>query len=539
MKEDKFLYKEFLEGNKESFEELILKYKSNLIYFITRYVKSIETAEDIFQDIIVYVLENKDYYNFDYSFKTYIYMIAKSKTIDYIKKYKNIDSIDDMNFELEDTKLLEDIILTKDRQKKIQNVMKKMLPEYQLVIYLTQIEGLSYKDTALVMNKKESQIKTLSFNARKKLRQLMIDEKVVELKDNKLIKLLTWLIVISAITTGITYATIKIYERIQGQATLSPIFTEKLGDTDMNNIWVGSFQIAWNDFTEIIGNNIEFEDGNSTLLNELNKKYFTKENLSEDDYYINIGKTSPELKDKIIKDLNNKFNMKSSSILDKIDFSNSTEDSYTIYSTLIKEFEFITPFDKLGSFKFANYEDKVEYFGINNASEDEINKNVEILFYDVNEFAVKLLTKENDEIILYKTNSNNSFSEIYDELIEKQNNYEGSKVFSSNDELKIPYIHIDTIINYDELCGRFIKNTKKMYIANAFQNVIFNLNEMGGNLISESSIKSEYILENENTKYFYFNNSFVIFMKEKDKKLPYFSLRVNNLDVLQLSQPIH
>ena len=95
-------------------------------------------------------------------------MIAKSKALDFIKKNKNVASIDDSEFELEDMKLLEEIILTKERQKKIQNVMRKMIPEYQLIIYLTQVEGLSYKDAGLVMNKSESQIKSLSFNARKK-----------------------------------------------------------------------------------------------------------------------------------------------------------------------------------------------------------------------------------------------------------------------------------------------------------------------------------------------------------------------------------
>lgn len=199
MKEDKVLYKEFLEGNKQAFEELVIKYKNNLIYFITRYVKSIEIAEDIFQDIIVYILENKNYYNFEYSFKTYLYMIAKSRTIDFVKREKKTESIDNSDFELEDTKLLEEIILDKNRQKQIQNVMKKMNQEYQLVIYLTQVEGLSYKEASLIMNKKESQIKTLSFNARKKLRKLMIDEKIVELKENKLIKLIVCFLIIAVL----------------------------------------------------------------------------------------------------------------------------------------------------------------------------------------------------------------------------------------------------------------------------------------------------------------------------------------------------
>lgn len=539
MKEDKILYKEFLDGNKKSFEELILRYRNNLIFFITRYVKNIETAEDIFQDIALYIIENEDYYNFDYSFKTYIYMIAKSKTIDFIKKQKNVDSIDDANFEIEDARLLEEIILTKDRQNKIQNVMRKMLPEYQLVIYLTQIEGLSYKDTALIMNKKESQIKTLSFNARKKLRKLMLDEKVVEIKGNKLIKLLSWIIITSVITTGIAYATVKIYERIQGQALLHPVFTGKLGDTNMNNVWVGSFQIAWNEFIEIIGKDIEFEDGENFLLSELNKKYFTKEDLSEKDYYINIGKTTPELKQTIINDLKEKFKFNDSNILDKIDFKNSTNNSYTIYSTLIKKFEFITPFDKLGYYRFANYEENVEYFGINNASNEDLNNNIEVLLYDTNECAVKLLTKENEEIILYRTDNTNSFIEIYNELVNKSTNFKGNRSFVMEDEIKIPYINVNTIINYDELCGHFIKDTNEMYISNAFQNIIFNLNEKGGNLISEASIKTEYNSEVENARYFNFNDSFIIFMKEKNKQQPYFAIRINNLDILKLYEPIN
>ena len=67
MEEDKYLYKEFINGNNQAFEQLIMKYKTNIIYFITRYVKSIEIAEDIFQDVIIYILEKKERYNFKYS----------------------------------------------------------------------------------------------------------------------------------------------------------------------------------------------------------------------------------------------------------------------------------------------------------------------------------------------------------------------------------------------------------------------------------------------------------------------------------------
>ena len=516
MKEDKILYKEFLDGNKKSFDELILKHRNNLIFFITRYVKNVEIAEDIFQDVALYILENKDYYNFDYSFKTYLYMIAKSKTIDFIKKQKNINSINDANFELEDTRLLEEIILTKDRQKKIQNVMRKMLPEYQLVIYLTQIEGVSYKDTALIMNKKESQIKTLSFNARKKLRQLMLDEKVVELKGNKLIKLLTWFIMISIVTSTIVYAGVTIYNKIK--ANLTPIYSGAIGENDINTIWIGSFQLAWNEFIDYMGFEIEFLE-ESKMANELNKQLFTKDMLSENDYYVKVGKTNTELKENIQNDLNKKLNFNNIRLLDRINFDDNTN-SFTIYSILNKEFEFVHKFDELKSNRFNESDKAIKYFGINSQSEENLKENVEVLFFEYGneEYAIKLHTKDNEEVILYKTDKNGSFENLYSSVLDLKSNYEGNIEFTTHDQLRIPYINLDVVINYEELCNKEIKGTNGLFIQNALQNVKFSLNERGANLSSESSIKAVSMAGYSDMRDFNFNSNFIIFLKEKDSQ---------------------
>ena len=119
MKEDKILYNEFLNGNEKAFNILMGKYRNNLIYFITRYVKNIEIAEDIFQDVILYILENKEKYNSDYSLKTYLYTIAKSRAINYLKKSDNKKI--ELNDNLKDEYLLEDIICSNERKEKIYN----------------------------------------------------------------------------------------------------------------------------------------------------------------------------------------------------------------------------------------------------------------------------------------------------------------------------------------------------------------------------------------------------------------------------------
>ena len=284
---------------------------------------------------------------------------------------------------------------------------------------------------------------------------------------------------------------------------------------------------------------VEFEDGNSMLVDELNKKTFTKDMLSKDDYYIKVGKTSPKLKEEIKNELSQKFNINVSNVLDEIDFENDTNAimGYTVYSMLMKNFEFIVPFDKLGGFRFDDNEGYVEYFGINNASDESLNQNVEVLFYNnQNDFAVKLKTKENEELILYMNETYTSFNDMYNEIEEKSKNYSGDKTFNQSDELKIPYINVDTIINYDELCGKIIKDTDQMYISNAIQNVKFTLNEKGGNLLSEATVVSEYNSLAENARFFNFTKPFVLFMKEENKDKPYFSLKVDNVNILEIEE---
>ena len=540
MKEDKILYEEFLNGNKKAFDELIVKYKSNLIYFITRYVKNLEVAEDIFQDVILYVLENKEKYNSNYSFKTYLYTIAKSRAINYLNKSKRTVELDD---DIKEEKLLEEIVCSNERKDKIYKVLNKLPKDYQLVIYLTKIEGLSYKETAKIMDKTEKQIKALAHNSKTKLKKMLVDEKVIEMKNNKILKILSIILAIGIIISGVVYASFKIYENVKS-TSMEPSFTGKLGDTDTNNVWVGSFQLAWNEFldTRLNGKNLEFEDYNSELANELNKRSFTKDMLSDDSYYIKVAETTPELKTQIEQDLKNKFNY-NSSILDNLDFTkvDGRNKCYTIYSMICKNFEFLKPFDKLSGIKFKDSEEFYKCFGIENSSSEDLNSNVEVLYFNKisddnlrsNDFAVKLKTKGNDEVIICRTDSNDSFENIYQEMNEKAKNYTGKKEFTEDDELKIPYINLDTVINYDELCGKFIKGTNGLYLKNAMQNVKFSLNEKGGNLTSEAGIQDMYLSVGMETRYFYLDNNFIIFLKEKDAEKPYFSLRITNTDLLE------
>ena len=66
--DDNILYKRFVEGDIDAFESLVLRYKDNLIYFISRYTGGdIYAAEDITQDVFAYIFVGKQSYNSKYS----------------------------------------------------------------------------------------------------------------------------------------------------------------------------------------------------------------------------------------------------------------------------------------------------------------------------------------------------------------------------------------------------------------------------------------------------------------------------------------
>ena len=80
------LYNEYMNGEKDAFETLYNKYKNKIQYFIFNIVKNYEKAEDITQEVFIYILQNKARENC--SFKYYIYLVARSRAYNDINQEK-------------------------------------------------------------------------------------------------------------------------------------------------------------------------------------------------------------------------------------------------------------------------------------------------------------------------------------------------------------------------------------------------------------------------------------------------------------------
>lgn len=527
---DKKLYNDYLNGEKEAFEILYNKYKSRIEYFIFNIVKDYQKAEDIAQETFIYVIQHQMRENS--SFKYYIYLVARSKAINYINTEKRRKDITE-TFLKEDDEQIEkdvlDVITNEETKRELLESIELLDERYKNAIYLVNIEGLSYEETSKILGETLQNTKNLIHRGKKQLRKILLKKGFDEM--NKVSKIFIIVLCVGIILSGVVYATIKISQNIKEKAEMTPTYTSKISSIDTNKVWVGTFNLVWNDFmNDVIGDKIEFEDGYSALADELNKQTFTVEQLNKNSYFKIHGKENLTLKNQIEQGIKQKFN-ETSSIIDKCDWKKG--EGYVLYAMLKKEFNFLEKFPTLNENTFGDSKEKVKYFGIEPDTEQVASKNIEILFYNSKEdFAIKLKTKEGEEVYLYRTTGENkSFEENYKEMQVKQSKYNGEKTWNKNDILNIPFIKVKDEINYDELCGRYIKNTD-WYIAQALQTIDFELNNYGGSVKSEALIETFKSALLEKGREFIFNNDFILFLKEEDKTKPYFALKVDNTDIL-------
>ena len=308
-----------------------------------------------------------------------------------------------------------------------------------------------------------------------------------------------------------------------------PVHVVSEYSTVQNKLWCVTFQLVWNELSEkFVKGPVNFVGGNPPIADELNKKLYTSELLSEDSYYTTFGKVSKKLKNQITKTIKKKFNEKSD-ILDMINWN--AKNSYLFYSILKKNFTFLTPFDRLTEDGFNGSVEKVKYFGIKENTKNNVRKNVTVLFYNSpDEYAVKLNTNEKESVILYRTEQVDTFENYFD-FISKNSDMDK---FSKKDILLVPDIAVDKTITYDELCGKKIIGTNYM-ISQALQTIQFKLDNKGGSLKSEAAISvmetSLRPLE-EMPRYFMFNKPFVLFLMEDGKEKPYYAMKVDSTDFL-------
>ncbi|WP_420266683.1 RNA polymerase sigma factor [Candidatus Magnetominusculus dajiuhuensis] len=160
-KSDEEIIIDYLNGDKNSFNEIITRYLKMIYNFCYRLIGNEKTAEDITQEVFLKVWKNIKKFDIKKSFKTWIYSIAKNSCIDYLRKRKDIpmSAFDDEDGEniiennLTDEELKPDEIFVQTQNKKlIEHIMAELSVVQKEVIILKYVNDMSLSEIANIMD---------------------------------------------------------------------------------------------------------------------------------------------------------------------------------------------------------------------------------------------------------------------------------------------------------------------------------------------------------------------------------------------------
>ena len=166
-------YRRFLDGDESAFESIMQELFHGLVFFLHGYVHDPQVAEDLAIDTFSDLIVHRHRYNFKVTLKTYLYMVGRSRALDYLKRKKRL-RFDELSEALPDeAMILEDRMLADERKRAVHTAMAKLPEEMRVVIHLIYFEGMTYEEAAKVMKKNRKQIDNLLYRAKKELRTIL------------------------------------------------------------------------------------------------------------------------------------------------------------------------------------------------------------------------------------------------------------------------------------------------------------------------------------------------------------------------------
>ncbi|MEL7118655.1 MAG: RNA polymerase sigma factor SigZ [Bacteroidota bacterium] len=141
-----------------------------LFLYVKKRINVLEDAEDLTQEIFL-KLANSDTNGVN-SLKSWMFNIAKNTIIDFYRKKRVINEIDEDNIYIED---FAENTIAAELSQSISNCINLLPEEYRLVLTLSEIEGMPQKEVAEKLGMNYTTVRSKIQRGRKKLRTLFAE----------------------------------------------------------------------------------------------------------------------------------------------------------------------------------------------------------------------------------------------------------------------------------------------------------------------------------------------------------------------------
>ncbi len=167
-----------LEGDEEAFRELVEAYRERIFWVAYGNVGDREVAKDITQDVLVSVYSSLHQFDRDRSFSTWLFAIVRNRCIDWLRKHGSDDrvSLDYMDYEHPVDQHPAADVHNRELQKEVHRILQRIPEKYRMVLTLRELEGMSCKKIAEMIDCTPGTTRWRVHRARKLFRQAWEDE---------------------------------------------------------------------------------------------------------------------------------------------------------------------------------------------------------------------------------------------------------------------------------------------------------------------------------------------------------------------------
>jgi RNA polymerase sigma-70 factor (ECF subfamily) len=170
-------YRRFLEGDERAIDAIMEELFFPLVFFVNRYVRDLPAAEDIAMDAMTELFVHRRRYNFKVTLKTYVFLLGKSRALNWLKHRKSLRETELIEAEdLAEESELERRALDSERKRTVNAALARLPEDQRLAVHLVYFEELSYEEAARIMKKDRKQVDNLLYRAKNALRAILGEE---------------------------------------------------------------------------------------------------------------------------------------------------------------------------------------------------------------------------------------------------------------------------------------------------------------------------------------------------------------------------
>jgi RNA polymerase sigma-70 factor, ECF subfamily len=160
-------------GDKEAFETVFRAYYQSLCLFSLRYLKRIDLAEEIVQDIFVTIWEKRSGLQFETSLKAYLYRAVHNNSLKFLQHQKVVDKHIQYVIDQKEQYYYEPLnnLQVGEVSRLLENAFAAMPQKTREIFALSREEGLKYAEIAEKMNISIKTVEAHMGNALKILRE--------------------------------------------------------------------------------------------------------------------------------------------------------------------------------------------------------------------------------------------------------------------------------------------------------------------------------------------------------------------------------